>query len=125
MHRVVAMVDVGPALLAELDLEPDAPIPAQPPDILPDQVLCRRNRVSAPVHGDAFLEVQMDGVVPAVTLVDVGPVLDLSGFRDQQRYPVGVEGVRVLPVHLDGPGEGRVLRAIRRAWTGCVVPRVA
>ena len=65
-------------------------------------------------------------MVPAVTTVDIGPVLDLSWFGYQERYPVGVEGVRVLAVHSDRPGEqGCGLRAIRGALAGDGIPRVA
>src|SRR5262249_18610965 len=74
---------------------------------------------------DAFLEVEVDGMVPAAAAVDVGPVLDLARLGDQLRDPVGVEGVRVLAVHLDGPREHRTLWAVRRALTRHGVARVA
>ena len=83
------------------------PAVAQSPDVLSDVELGCGDWRTAPVHGDAFLEVQVDGMVPAAAAVDVGPVLDLARLRDQLRDAVGVEGVRGLAVDLDGPREYR------------------
>ena len=53
---------------------------------------------------DAFLEVQMDRVVPAAAAVLVGPMLDLAGLGNNHRDAVGVERVGVLAVDANGPG---------------------
>src|SRR5262245_63108635 len=121
------MVDIGSAVFAELDLERDRPAAgrAQPPDILSDQPFGRRDRISCPVDGDAFLEVEVDRMVPASTAVDIGPVLDVARLRVEQRDAVGVHRVRFLPVDPDGPREHRGLRAIGRALAGDGIARVA
>src|SRR5262245_3757166 len=121
------MVDVGPAVLAELDLERDLPLAevAQSPDVLSDEAFVRRDRVGTAIDGDALLEVEMDRMVPTAAAVDVGPVLDLARFRDQERDPVGVHRVRGLAVDPDGPREHRGLRAVGRALTCYWVARVA
>ena len=54
-------------------------------------------------------------MIPAAAAVDVGPVLDLTRLRDQQRDAVRIHRMRFLPVDLDGPRERHVLRAVRRA----------
>src|SRR5262249_40866002 len=96
----------------------------QPPHVLAHQVLACRQRRASPVHGDAFLEVQVDWMVPAATAIDVGPVLDLARFRDQQRGAVGIEGVRVLAVDFYGPGKaGSDFGAIGRALAGAGIAR--
>src|SRR5262249_1680294 len=79
VHRGGEMVDKGSAIFAELDLERDRP-PAgrtQSPDVLSDQPFGRRDRIASTVDGDAFLEVEMDRMVPAAAAVDISPVLDL------------------------------------------------
>ena len=65
-------------------------------------------------------------MVPAAAAVDVGPVFDLARFRDQQRDAIGVEGMRILAVDFDGPGEvGGRLRTIRRTLPGRGVTGIA
>ena len=121
MHGVVAVVDVGATVLAKLHLERDLGLVCrtQPPHVLPDQALRCRNGGAAPVDGDAFLEVQMDGVVPAVATIDERPVFDLAGLGNELGDAVGVERVRRLAVDLDGPGEGCKLRAVWCALSRC------
>ena len=103
MDRVVAMVDIGPAELAELHLERDRPVAsgAQSPDVLSDQSFGCRDGGASSVDRNAFFEVEMDRMVPAAASVDIGPVLDFARLRDQEGDAVGVEGVRRLPIHVD------------------------
>src|SRR5262245_51737659 len=116
------MVDVGSAIFPELDLEGHRPVAcsAKSPHVLSDQLFARGNRV-APVlpaeHGYAFFEVEVDRMVPTSAAIDIGPVLDLAWFRDQERNPVGVHGMPFLPVYPDGPRECRGFRAVRDALT--------
>src|SRR5262245_66686144 len=98
------MVHVGAAVLAELDLELHLPRRAQTPDVLAHQLLRRRNSRAATVHGDAFLEVEMDGVIPTAATIDVGPVLDFASLGVDVRDAVGVHGTRLTTVHLHVPG---------------------
>src|SRR5262245_22152333 len=120
------MVDVGAAVLAELDLELHLPGGPQAPDVLAHQVLGGGKRPAAAVHGDAFLEVEVDRVIPAAAAIDVGPVLDFAGGGDDIGDAVGVHGVGFPTVHSDGPGEvEHHLRAIGRALTRDRVARVA
>ena len=72
MHRIVAVVDIGPAVFAELDLERDLSARTQPPHVLADKALRCRNGVVAAIDRNAFLEVQMDRVIPSAAAVDVG-----------------------------------------------------
>ena len=63
-------------------------------------------KVSSIPNG-AFLEVEVDRMVPAAAAIDVGPMLDLPRLRDQFGDAVGVHGMRRPAVDLDGPREGR------------------
>src|SRR5262245_64202292 len=99
------MVVVGSAIFAELDLERDLARSTQPPDVLSDQPLGRRDRVVAPVHGGPLLEVEMDRMIPTSAAVDIGPVFDLAGFRNQWRDAVGVHRMRRLSDDPDGARE--------------------
>src|SRR5262245_3162934 len=63
-------------------------------------------------------------MVPAATTIDVGPVLDLARFRDQQRDPIGVERMRRLAIDLDGPREGCRFGAIGCALTRRRIARI-
>src|SRR5215471_12630546 len=125
MHGVVAMVDVGPAIFAELDLECDLARGAQPPDILSDQQFGRRNGTVSATHSDAFLEVQMDRVIPASAFIDVGPVLDIPRLRVLKLDPVSIHGVGLASVDSDAPGERRGVWTIGGALAGDRVARVA
>src|SRR4029077_12893416 len=66
VHRIVAVVDIGSAVLAELNLERDLPLAggARSPDVFSDQPFGRGNCVGPAVDGDSFLEVEMDGMIP-------------------------------------------------------------
>src|SRR5262249_9242247 len=76
-------------------------------------------------QGHAFLEMEMDRMVPTSAAVDDGPVLDLARPRDQCRNPVGVEGMGFLSVHLDRPWKRCEFRAVRGAFTCLRIARVA
>src|SRR5215470_319757 len=78
MHRIVAVVDIRPAVFAELNLERDLSGRTQPPHVLADEELRCRNVVVAAIDRNAFLEVQMNRVIPTAAAVDIGPVLDGS-----------------------------------------------
>ena len=123
---VVAVVDVGAAVLAKLHLELHAPSRPQAPDVLAHEVLGGRKGGTTAVHGDAFLEVEVDRVIPAAAAVNVGPVLDLAGLRVDHRHAVGVHRVGSLAVDGDGPGEAEHhFGAIGRALSRARIARVA
>src|SRR6266545_3997133 len=103
MDRVVAVVHIGPAKLAEADLEHDIPCAVTDvPDILSLEVLHCGRGLSVPNQRDRFLEVEVDRVAPALSALD-GPLLDISRPR-QVRDPPHVSQVRGLAIHLDPPG---------------------
>src|SRR5215470_11301900 len=56
VHRVVAVVDIGPAVFAELDLERDLSGRTQPPHVLADKTLRCRDGVAAAIDRNAFIE---------------------------------------------------------------------
>src|SRR5258708_12179034 len=85
--------------------------------MLSKKPLGRGDCIVPPVHGDAFFEVEVDGMIPASAAVDVGPVLDVSRLRVQERDPVGVHGVGGCSIALDDPWERRLIRAFRDALT--------
>src|SRR5215471_10233057 len=64
VYRIMAMVDVGPAVFSELHLERNAPAWTQPPHVFSDQPLGRRDGIFPSIDGHAFLEVKMDRMVP-------------------------------------------------------------
>ena len=74
---------------------------------------------SGPVErreGDAFLEVQMDRMIPAAAAIDERDVLDVARLREQQRDPVGVhDNAPLPPLTLMVQGKLLVAAAIRNA----------
>src|SRR5262245_4371954 len=98
VHGVVAVIDVGAAILAELDLELHLAAGTQAPDVLAYELFRCRDGGAPPVHGDAFLEVQVDRVIPATAAIDIGPMLDIARLGDHQRDEVGVHRVRLLTI---------------------------
>src|SRR5262245_5497119 len=106
------MVHVRSAIFTELDLEGNAPIGTQPPDVLSSQQFGRGNSSAAAVNRDPFLEVEMDRVIPLSSGIDVGPVLDVPGLRIQELNPVGVHRVLLTVIDLDDPGKRRGGRTV-------------
>jgi hypothetical protein len=117
VHRVVAMVDVGSAIFPELDLELHLTRGAQPPDVLSLDQFRRGDGIAPAVHGDAFLEMEMDRVIPTSAFVDVGPVLDVPRLRVYERDPVGVHGVGLTSIDDEAPRKRCAVRAIGDALT--------
>src|SRR5215813_13489747 len=105
VHRVVAVVDIGPAVFAELDLERDLSGRTQPPHVLADEALCCRNGVVAAIDRNAFLEVQVDRVIPSAATVNIGPVLDGSRLLVLELDAVSVHRMRLAVIDDDGPRE--------------------
>src|SRR6266545_3493302 len=102
MDGVVAVVHIGPAELAEGNLERDISIAVtHVPDILSLVELHCGDRL-VPTQGLRFFEVEVERVTPAASARN-GPVLDIPGPR-QIRDPPHVSQVRGLAIHLDPPG---------------------
>src|SRR5215471_14851791 len=125
VHCVVAVVDVGPAVFAELDLERDLSGRTQPPHILADEALRCRNGVVAAIDRNAFLEVQMDRVIPSAAAVDKGPVLDGSWLLVLELNAVCVHRMRLAVIDHDGPREADLRRTIGDARAGVGLDRIA
>src|SRR5215470_14288184 len=127
MHRVMAVVDIGPAVFAELDLERYLSGRTQPPHVLADVQLRGPDGLIAAIERDALFEVQMNRVIPAAASVDIGPVLDLSGLLVFERNPVGVHRMRLasaLRIDDDGPREPVLRGTIRYARAGARLDRI-
>src|SRR5215471_2454344 len=125
VHRVVAVVDIGPAVFAELDLERDLSGRTQPPYVLTDEELRCRNGVVAAIDRNAFLEVQMDRVIPSAAAVDKGPVLDGSWLLVLELNAVCVHRMRLAVIDHDGPREAVLRRTIGDARAGVGLDRIA
>src|SRR5215831_11710395 len=125
MHRVVAVVDIGPAVFAELDLELDLSGRTQPPHVLADEELRCRNGVVAAIDRNAFLEVQVDWVIPTAAAVDIGPVLDGSRLLVLELDAVGVHRMRLAVIDDDGPREAVLRRTIGYASASAGLDRIA
>src|SRR5260370_31722561 len=113
------MMHDGPAVLAELDLERNSPIGTQPPHVFSDQQLGRRYRTSPPIDGHAFLEVDMDRIVPASTAALQGPVLAVPCLCDLELDSAGNHRVLCLSIRRDDPRGGGTVPPIRNACAAC------
>src|SRR5215470_17497741 len=125
VHCVVAVVDIGPAIFAELDLERDLSGRTQPPHVLADEALRCRNGVVAAIDRNAFLEVQVDRVIPSAATVDVGPVFDGSRLLVLELDAVSVHRMRLAVIDDDGPREADLRGTIRYARAGAGLDRIA
>src|SRR5262249_39643263 len=125
LHLIMAIVHIAPAVFAELDLERDRSGWTQPPHILTDEVLVRRRRLAAAVKRDAFLEVQMNRMIPAAATVDEGPVLDGSGLLVLELDPVRVHRMPLALIDEDEPREAVLRGTIWYTRAGAGLKRIA
>ncbi len=117
MHGVVAMLDIGTTIFAELHLELDLPTGTQPPNVLARQLFGCRDRGVSAIHRDPFLEMEVDRMIPAAAAVGIGPMLDLTRLRHQQTDAVGVHRVGLAAIDADDPGEVGGFGAVGNALT--------
>src|SRR5512140_568465 len=116
VHRVVAVLHVHSAEVAQLHQQGHASARAQAVDVLA-AALPGGNVGGAAVAGDdlAFLEVDVDGVIPAAAAVLQRPLLEGVGAAARSGRDAAVARVqhRALVVGLDAPGTREVRLAGR------------